>query len=51
MCTTELDCLNTLVSNSYHLKAFFYALAVLIALILFMWAINKILSFTIGKTW
>lgn len=46
---TELELLNRIAINTTSIKAFCYALAVLIALSLIIWTINKLLVYTIGR--
>lgn len=44
MCTNELECLQRVASNTTTIKAFCYALSVVIATGVFMWAINKLIT-------
>lgn len=50
MCTTELECLQLLYDNSTDIKAFCYALAIGLGLLVVLYVVQKVLVYTVGQT-
>lgn len=50
MCETELTCLQMINENLLDIKAFCYALAVALVLLVFIYTIQKVLIYTIGQS-
>ncbi len=49
MCTTDIECLQRIATNTTQIKAFCYALAVALAVLVFVFVIQKVLNYTIGR--